>query len=1173
MIPQGSKVLPQTRTGQPRAAIYSSLDIKEIGQLAHRDMAVGLTKIGGKQTMIISLYLDITQPALQDFLIKALEYGQAKRYSILIGADTNSHSKIWGNETNKRGQELEEMIEKYHISVHNVGKTPTYDCKLGKSIIDVTMSVNLRVKLENWRVSTAMNHSDHNTIKYDIKTEVIKLPETLNYKKGDWEKFRKDMEQFELYIPEEISERKLDKMVDKLTRKIQGTIDKVCPKIKAKVVDKNNPWWTPELKQLRKEVKVSLKKHQLNKGYESYEKTYKYKLRTYKKKINEETKRYWNHKQATIGSEEGMAKHVKRLTREVQPQVGTLEKDDGTFTAIGEETSNEMLGIHYPSNTIEKETIYDNENKCKTYELGKSYEWINNELIMRALLKFKDKKSPGPDEIRPLIFKHLPKNIIDQIRIIYKACVKLNYTPTMWKDAKVIFIPKPGKENYKKAKSFRPITLSNYLLKGLEKLIVWKVEENLECDPIHKNQHGFQRGKSTETAISKTVTYIEKFVRKNEPCIAVFLDIQAAFDTINIDYIKLKLEEKGIEKDISQWYYNFISHRNIITDITGYRDKRTISTGFPQGGVCSAKFWIIVFDEALQIINSHTLHGHGFADDLCVMKGGQDMHYTKRKLQKALDRLHSWGTSCGLSFSPQKTIAVNFGKQVKGMKLKLGDQEIKFEDQVRYLGIYLDKKLDFKYHIDKILSYNHNYNRMLTAKTNSLYGPRPKLMKWAYTGITRVRISYAAMVWVPYLKLKRQKQALKKINRTATLSITNCMRSTPQSTLEILYDIEPLELHLQRIGLESYCRLRKQLLMDLSLHSKEKNHLGHWENMYNTLNINKEDRCEEIIRERITRINLDSFDGEKKHSQKSEYTIYTDGSKLSEGVGAGYIIYYRNERIQENYHKLKNECSVFQAELEAIYQACKFMNNNEAITAKYVKILSDSQAAILALYNERIRSNQVLKTLEELEMMAANTHKTTLAWTKAHAGTEGNEEADRLAKEGAMMSKVDTNVDTSWTNIKHTIRQFINLKWEVQWMSLEGHKHSKQFVSKPDPQRAKKCLSLSRHSLKKVVHAISGHNYLAKHQAIMEKELAGECRLCGEDLETFMHLLYDCPAVELQVRNTLQDKYIAKDNWEPKTILEICRIPEIEEMMNNEVEQRLKQIIYIDLNYSISEED
>ena len=29
----------------------------------------------------------------------------------------------------------------------------------------------------------------------------------------------------------------------------------------------------------------------------------------------------------------------------------------------------------------------------------------------------------------------------------------------------------------------------------------------------------------------------------------------------------------------------------------------TTTTGFPQGGVCSAKFWIIAFDEVIEIIN------------------------------------------------------------------------------------------------------------------------------------------------------------------------------------------------------------------------------------------------------------------------------------------------------------------------------------------------------------------------------------------------------------------------------------------------------------------------------------------------------------------------------------------------------------------------------------------
>ena len=153
-------------------------------------------------------------------------------------------------------------------------------------------------------------------------------------------------------------------------------------------------------------------------------------------------------------------------------------------------------------------------------------------------------------------------NIISCIEIIYKSCIALQFTPTSWKEAKVIFIPKNGKDRYDKAKSFRPISLSNYLLKGLEKLCVWKVEEDLLKSPIHKNQHGFQKGKSTETAISKTVNLIEKHMNNGKKCIGVFLDIQGAFDTIDPKYITQELQKHSNESDLICLLYTSPSPRD-----------------------------------------------------------------------------------------------------------------------------------------------------------------------------------------------------------------------------------------------------------------------------------------------------------------------------------------------------------------------------------------------------------------------------------------------------------------------------------------------------------------------------------------------------------------------------------------------------------------------------------
>ena len=52
-------------------------------------------------------------------------------------------------------------------------------------------------------------------------------------------------------------------------------------------------------------------------------------------------------------------------------------------------------------------------------------------------------------------------------------------------------IPKVGKEDYALAKSYRPISLMNYLLKGLEWLSVWVADTALEDNPLHIKQHGF----------------------------------------------------------------------------------------------------------------------------------------------------------------------------------------------------------------------------------------------------------------------------------------------------------------------------------------------------------------------------------------------------------------------------------------------------------------------------------------------------------------------------------------------------------------------------------------------------------------------------------------------------------------------------------------------------------
>ena len=140
--------------------------------------------------------------------------------------------------------------------------------------------------------------------------------------------------------------------------------------------------------------------------------------------------------------------------------------------------------------------------------------------------------------------------------------------------------------------------------------------------PIHECQHGYSTDKSTESAISDTGGFIEMNRTGKRGVFAVSLDIQAAFDSVTPNSIKAALIKHGSNKEYANWYHNFLTHRDLETELKGETYSASNGLGFPQGGVVSADFWKIVFDPAIHIINNENTQGTGYADDLILLRAG-----------------------------------------------------------------------------------------------------------------------------------------------------------------------------------------------------------------------------------------------------------------------------------------------------------------------------------------------------------------------------------------------------------------------------------------------------------------------------------------------------------------------------------------------------------------------
>ena len=74
-------------------------------------------------------------------------------------------------------------------------------------------------------------------------------------------------------------------------------------------------------------------------------------------------------------------------------------------------------------------------------------------------------------------------------------------------------------------------------------------------------------------------------------------------------------------------------------------------------------------------------------------------------------------------------------------------------------------------------------------------------------------------------------------------------------------------------------------------------------------------------------------------------------------------------------------------------------NNHIINSDEYIKVFSDSRAAIQALDSNIVSSQLVKDTVAQLNIIGNKVNRLEISWIKAHVGHEGNKKADQLARD------------------------------------------------------------------------------------------------------------------------------------------------------------------------------
>jgi hypothetical protein len=217
--------------------------------------------------------------------------------------------------------------------------------------------------------------------------------------------------------------------------------------------------------------------------------------------------------------------------------------------------------------------------------------------------------------------------------------------------------------------------------------------------------------------------------------------------------------------------------------------------------------------------------------------------------------------------------------------------------------------------------------------------------------------------------------------------------------------------------------------------------------------------------------------------------------------------------------------SIFQAEVYAILE-CATTNLQSTYLNHTIYIHSDSQAALSALASSVTTSRLVENCREKLNELGAR-NRVILRWVPGHAGIEGNEKADELARAGAKGTHCGPEpfcgIPKSLTKL--TLKTYCFYKTIQAWRATPGLKHSKALIRAFSKKASSDALALSKNRLRMLVRVLTGHCGLNKHRQTIGLCDTRLCRLCLEAEETPAHILTDCPCL-MRSRNSILGKHI-----------------------------------------------
>ena len=202
-------------------------------------------------------------------------------------------------------------------------------------------------------------------------------------------------------------------------------------------------------------------------------------------------------------------------------------------------------------------------------------------------------------------------------------------------------------------------------------------------------------------------------LNNNENTLAVYIDFTKAFDSVNHKILSLKLEHYGIRGNPLNLLKSYLTNRYQFVAIDNKNSSSAlIVSGVPQGSVLGPLLFNIFIND---ITNTTTISKFIiFADDCTLLSKSPDMSNLTMITENSLKQIDIWTgfNKIYINFKKTKFMIFTYKSNLitDNINIKFNDFNIARVENFKLLGIYIDSRLKFNFHIGQIISKINIYS-------------------------------------------------------------------------------------------------------------------------------------------------------------------------------------------------------------------------------------------------------------------------------------------------------------------------------------------------------------------------------------------------------------------------------------------------------------------------------